>query len=200
MKPPHHKHAALLRVIDTDDPAWNFKRWLAELDGLEEDDHDAHPMVMYRKGRTHFDLDAPGHVIEDGERVPRTPRDYLSGTNPKVFEARRLTPLELADVLDQPTHKGQYFTFQACCMRIEGVPGLVFENGRGRASEGQMRAAADAVGADAVMRIGQSIINASMGPSPSEGKRSGSLRGEKSPREMVSPGDGSPHGTVSGTA
>jgi hypothetical protein len=199
-RPPHHRISPL-RIIDLQDKAWD-DRWVAEIEHLEGDELRAHPMMAYRLGLSQFDLDAPGVVTsEDGEQLQATARDYLrEASPPRFFEARRLTPMELATCLDRGEHVGRLWAFQLAVKGIEGAEGLTYRvDNRKAATDGQVQAAAEALGADILLRIGRFVIDASRHPNPSEGKPSGSSPGAKSPATGVSPGE-SPPGTASGTA
>jgi hypothetical protein len=203
MKPPHHKLTATLRIIDLDDPAWDT-RYLDELADLEGEELKAHPMMAYRLGVTHFDLDAEGVVSGESAALfewRRKPRDYLRELPPpRVFECRRLGPSEVATCLDRGEHVGRLWAFQLACKGIEGAEGLTFAvDPKRAASDGQVQAAADAIGVDVLLRIGRCILDASRAPTPSEGKRSGSSPGGKSPPTGVSPA-ASPPGSASETA
>lgn len=198
-RPPHHRITAL-RIIDPEDKIWDG-RWVAELDGLEGDEVRAHPVMAYRLGMSHFDIDAPGVIFDgDGEQRTATARDYLREPPLRVFEARRLDPMELASALDRGEHAGQVWAFATAVKSVEGFPGFTYQvDQRKDATAGQLRAASEALGAAAVMRIGKAVIDASRHPNRSESLPSGSSPGAKSPATAVSPGE-SPPGTASGTA
>lgn len=179
MKPPNHKIGPL-RIIDDLDPAWDRDRLEVELDGLELDQKRAHPVVAYQLGLTHFDLDAVGTVFhDDGSETIVAARDYLRPElAPRVFEGKRLTPLEVAACLDRGEEVGRLGAFGLAIKEIEGVDGLAFHVPlRKHATDGQVQAVVDALGYAVVSRIGQAVLDASRAPTPSEGKPSGSPRG-----------------------
>lgn len=184
-RPPQHRITPALRIVDMGDPAWDKDRYEAEIEDLEGEELADHPIMAYRLGKTHFDLDAIGHADD----APVCPADYLTGT-PRFFEARRLTVGELAACLDRGIHGGQMLAFHLAVKRVDGFEFQV--RPKKVLSDNQVQAVADEIGAEVVMRIGRSIIDSSRAPIVSEGKRSGSSPGNTSPSPGVSPADGSP--------
>jgi hypothetical protein len=180
MKPPNHKLGAL-RIIDDADPAWDHDRVGEELDGLDLEEKRAHPVMAYQLGLTHYDLDAPGTVYDhEGNESSACARDYLRPeVNPRVFEARRLSPLEVATCMDRGEQVGRLWAFGLAVKGIEGANPLTFHvPARKAATDGQVQAVVDALGYQVVSRIGQAVLDASRAPTPQEGKRSGSPAGE----------------------
>lgn len=180
MKPPSHK-LATLRIIDEDDDAWNRDRIELELDGLELEQKREHPVMAYQLGRTHFDLDAHGTVFfEDGTETTVAARDYLRPeVIPRVFEGRRLPPLEVAVCLDRGTEVGRIYAFGLAIKSIEGAGDLAYRvPSRKHATDGQVQAVVDTLGYAVVSRIGQAVLDASRAPNAAEGKRSGSPGGQ----------------------
>lgn len=179
MKPPTHKLAAL-RVIADSDKAWDRDRINAELDGLEVEQLREHPIIAYHQGRTHFDLDALGTVYaEDGSSSEACARDYLRPEAvPRVFEARRLPPLEIAACLDRGLETARVHAFRLAVKGIEGADGLTYHVLPTKtATDGQLQAVVDALGYDVMTTVGQAVLDASRAPNPAEGKRSGSQGG-----------------------
>lgn len=179
MKPPTHKIAPLRIVADSDD-AWDRDRINAELAGLEVEQLREHPVIAYHQGRTHFDLDALGTVYaEDGSSSETCARDYLRPeVVPRVFEARRLPPLEVATCLDRGTEVARVHAFRLAVKGIEGADGLTYHVLPTKAAtEGQLQAVVDALGYDVMVAVGQAVLDASRSPNAAEGKRSGSPGG-----------------------
>lgn len=201
MRPPHHRIGAQLRIIDLGDPAFD-DRFNAEIAPLDLAEAAEHPILLFRRGETHFDLDAPGWVVdEDGERRQACAREYLRpGAVPKVFVARRLDPAELATCLDLGENGGRAYAFRIAVRRIEGAPELAYEVAEGKAAtDRQLRAVGELLGGEAVLRVGRMVIDASRRPTPAEGKPSGSSPGAPSPATGVSPAESAP-GSASATA
>lgn len=179
MKPPNHR-IGTLRIIDEQDPAWDRDRIDRELDGLEVEQLREHPVMAYQLGHTHFDLDALGTVYaEDGSELSVAARDYLRPeVAPRFFEARRLTPLEVASCMDRGEQVGRLWAFGLAVKGIEGAGSLTFQvAARKTATDGQVQAVVDALGYAVVSRVGQAVLDASRAPTAPEGKRSGSPHG-----------------------
>lgn len=194
MRPPHHRIKPHLTIIDLDD--FDTERVNTEIDGLEPHHASEHPVIQYRQGETHFDLDAPGCVYGDEGPEQRTAREYLND-DPRVFTARRLSLAELAVCLDWGDHVSATRAFAQAVKQIGGFPYEV--KAKKALSEAQLARVTDEIGADAVFRVGKMVIAASRAPTRAEGKRSGSSPGRTSPDPGVSPADGDP-GTASDAA
>lgn len=176
--PPQHSVTAPARYIPRDDPAWDLDAALAELEGVDGEQHDAHPMIAYFSGRSRFDLDAPGTVYErDGAGalvpVPRTPRAYLRpDSRPQTWLLRRLKLTQTVACLDAARHQGQLTAFALGVAGLEhGPDGIEVRSSAGvPISASVVEALSDAVGAERVLDVGAAVLLASQAPTSAEKK------------------------------
>lgn len=164
-----------MRIVDTGPENFDNDRAASEVEDLEPDELQEHPLIAYRQGTTRFDLDAPGRVYDgDGEVEELTAREYLKTESPTTFECRRLNVSEIATCLQRGDEVGACWAFALSCKSIENASGLSFTVQRKKlATDGQMSAVQDRLGYDVIARVGKMIINGSRQPTRQEGKPSG---------------------------
>lgn len=177
--PPQHSVTAPIRFIHREDPVWDRDRWQAELgrEGITDEEHDQHPIVLYFSGDSRYDLDAYGTVVElDGERakvpVPRRPRDYLKPDGrPTTWHLRRLKMTQQASLDDTPRHSARMAAFALGVTKLENGPdGLEVVGAAGPLSTAMVDAVAEHYGAAMIYDVGEAVLRASKAPTHAEKK------------------------------
>jgi hypothetical protein len=177
--PAQHSITAPIRFIPRADPAWDLDVALAELDGLQGEDHSSHPLVAYFSGSTRFDLDALGGVVArdvDGAKIveQKTPRAYLKPeSRPTIWTLRRLKMAQVAALLDAPEHQAQLSAFAAGFVAVEnGPPEIADAKGVSGLTvpASVLEQIGDAVGSETVFAVGAAVLLASQAPTSAEKK------------------------------
>jgi hypothetical protein len=161
LRPPQHRADALGRFIHPSDDAWDVER-------INSEHSDAHPVARYLTGKTRFDLQAEGV------------RDYLrTGARPTVFVFRRLTLAEYTRILDT----GAVHAMWTECARV----GLVEVEVDG---ESHKMTVDDlyAIHPSLPHQVGLAIWQYNLPLNEAEGKPSGSGGGASSPAEPARDG------------
>ena len=178
MRPPQHSIDATPILVLPEDPAWDLDRIEAELEGVPEDDRQAHPYAQYQRGDTRYDLHA--RVTWPGGEGSAA--DYL-GDGATRFILQRLSVEHFAEVQDafsrELQREGEHSSFVGVWVKaakygiaaIEGDHDIELPRG-GRMRETTLRAVVDKHGGlDTLTRIGLAAWRLSQPLTAAEGKR-----------------------------
>lgn len=121
------------------------------------DGGDGHPVVLYFAGESRFDLDAPHPV---GEQIHSAREYLLPDHGAKIWEMRRLRPMECARCRDVGDNAGKLTAF-ALTMGTPGRP----------LTDEQIEAYVDECGLEELYAVGDAALRASEAPKAAEKKR-----------------------------
>lgn len=169
IKPPQHAVDATPYLVSIFDPAWDEDRVARETEEFFKDAPKEHPVRVYHRGETRFDLDATANV--GGAQV--TIRDYI-GKDATKIKIRRLMPDEYSTARDLLRAVGFHKAFEFACkwgtLAIDGWD--LSRNGDGALSSGQMLDLHDATEGDLITEIGSAVMAVSRSLSSAEKKPS----------------------------
>lgn len=190
LKPPTHNSTAPAIFVSGLDDAWDEERLERELEAVkarlqeweaaEEESRgprpqgfEDHPVSIYRRGDTRYDISAP--MRWEGEIVRVS--DYLTGT-PTKFVLRQLAPNVYAEIQDrlvslgpdESTSQWNQIMLKCCMHGLAHVEGLDLHMRRGMVTEVGVRELLDIGGWGLVTAIGHAAFRYSQPLSAAEKK------------------------------